>query len=125
MVEIIDDDLERVQEGINRSAFERLLTAICEGHIDAVFASAASPDSSERPRPAHRDRVVWTCPSSQTTTEIHDPRHPNDLNLIPLEGFDQLRYYPAQLCAAQFARGRNALGRALPVPNAQRLSSIN
>ena len=37
-VEVIDDDLGRSGGGINRPGFERLLAAICEGPVGAVFA---------------------------------------------------------------------------------------
>ena len=48
-VEIIDDDLGRSAGGINRPGFERLLAAICEGRVGAVFAIEASrADSSGR-----------------------------------------------------------------------------
>jgi len=39
-VEIIDDDLGRSGGGINRSGFERLLAAICEGRVGAVFCAS-------------------------------------------------------------------------------------
>src|SRR5262249_49940468 len=41
-VEVIDDDLGRSGGGINRPGFERLLAAICEGRVGAVFATEAS-----------------------------------------------------------------------------------
>ena len=41
-VEVIDDDLGRSGGGINRPGFERLLAAICEGRVGAVFAIEAS-----------------------------------------------------------------------------------
>src|SRR5215471_5658382 len=37
-VEVIDDDLGRSGGGIKRPGFERLLAAICEGRVGAVFA---------------------------------------------------------------------------------------
>ncbi|HEX4618038.1 MAG TPA: recombinase family protein [Stellaceae bacterium] len=40
--QIIDDDLGRSGGGINRPGFERLLAAICEGRVGAVFAIEAS-----------------------------------------------------------------------------------
>src|SRR6266576_2872124 len=42
MVEVIDDDLGRSGGGINRPGFERLLAAIGEGRVGAVFAIEAS-----------------------------------------------------------------------------------
>ena len=41
-VEVIDDDLGRSGGGINRPGFERLLAAICEARVGAVFAIEAS-----------------------------------------------------------------------------------
>jgi DNA invertase Pin-like site-specific DNA recombinase len=41
-VVVIDDDLGRSGSGVSRPGFERLLTAICEGRIGAVFAIEAS-----------------------------------------------------------------------------------
>src|SRR6201985_3408624 len=41
-VEVIDDDLGRSGGGINRPGFERLLAAICESRVGAVFAIEAS-----------------------------------------------------------------------------------
>ena len=41
-VEVIDDDLGRSGGGSSRPGFERLLSAICEGRVGAVFAIEAS-----------------------------------------------------------------------------------
>ena len=41
-VDIIDDDLGRSGGGTARPGFERLLAAICEGRVGAVFAIEAS-----------------------------------------------------------------------------------
>src|ERR1700680_2225113 len=41
-VEVVDDDLGRSGGGITRPGFERLLAAICEGRVGAVFAIEAS-----------------------------------------------------------------------------------
>ena len=41
-VTVIDDDLGRSGSGVNRPGFERLLAAICEGRVGAVFAIEAS-----------------------------------------------------------------------------------
>ena len=46
-VEIIDDDLGRSGGGINRAGFERLLAAICEGRVGAVFARRAHSQRRE------------------------------------------------------------------------------
>src|SRR5918997_386358 len=41
-VTVIDDDLGRSGSGVSRPGFERLLAAICEGRVGAVFAVEAS-----------------------------------------------------------------------------------
>lgn len=41
-VTVIDDDLGRSGSGVRRPGFERLLAAICEGRVGAVFAIEAS-----------------------------------------------------------------------------------
>src|SRR5207245_10960905 len=41
-VEVIDNDLGRSGGGISRPGFERLLAAICEGRVGAVFGVEAS-----------------------------------------------------------------------------------
>jgi hypothetical protein len=41
-VVVIDHDLGRSGSGVSRPGFERLLAAICEGHVGAVFAIEAS-----------------------------------------------------------------------------------
>ena len=41
-VEVIDDDLGRSGSGVSRPGFERLLAAICQGRVGAVFAIEAS-----------------------------------------------------------------------------------
>jgi DNA invertase Pin-like site-specific DNA recombinase len=57
-VTVIDDDLGRSGSGVSRPGFERLLAAICEGRVGAVFAIEAS-------------RL---------------PRHPNDRLLLGMKG---------------------------------------
>ncbi len=39
---VIDEDLGRSGSGVRRPGFERLLAAICEGRVGAVFAVEAS-----------------------------------------------------------------------------------
>ncbi len=41
-VEVVDDDLGRSGGGVTRPGFERLLAAICDGRVGAVFAIEAS-----------------------------------------------------------------------------------
>src|SRR5438445_17508 len=87
MVEVIDDDLGRSGGGINRPGFERLLAAICEGRVGAVFAIEAS-------RLARNGRdwhtliefcgLVGTIIVDEDGT--YDPRHPNDRLLLGIKG---------------------------------------
>jgi len=87
MVEVIDDDLGRSGSGINRPGFERLLAAICEGRVGAVFAIEAS-------RLARNGRdwhtliefcgLVGTIIVDEDGT--YDPRHPNDRLLLGMKG---------------------------------------
>ena len=87
MVEVIDDDLGRSGGGINRPGFERLLAAICEGRVGAVFAIEAS-------RLARNGRdwhtliefcgLVGTIIVDEDGT--YDPRHPNDRLLLGMKG---------------------------------------
>jgi len=58
-VEIIDDDLGRSGGGIARPGFERLLAAICEARVGALFAIEASRLARNGSRLAHPDRVLW------------------------------------------------------------------
>jgi DNA invertase Pin-like site-specific DNA recombinase len=48
-VTVIDDDLGRSGSGVSRPGFEKLLAAICEGRVGAVFAIEVS-------RPARNGR---------------------------------------------------------------------
>ena len=41
-IDVIDDDLGRSGDGRPRAGFDRLLRAVCEGHVGAVFSSEAS-----------------------------------------------------------------------------------
>jgi hypothetical protein len=45
-IEVIDDDLGRSGSGVSRPGFERLLAAICEGRVGAVFAIEASQSTA-------------------------------------------------------------------------------
>src|SRR5258707_1625196 len=87
MVEVIDDDLGRSGGGINRPGFERLLAAICEGRVGAVFAIEPS-----RLVPNGRDwhTLVEFCVLVRTIIVdedgTYDPRHPNDRLLLGMKG---------------------------------------
>ena len=87
MVEVIDDDLGRSGGGINRPGFERLLAAICEGRVGAVFAIEASR-LARNGRDWHT--LIEFCGLVGTIIVdedgIYDPRHPNDRLLLGMKG---------------------------------------
>jgi DNA invertase Pin-like site-specific DNA recombinase len=87
-VEVIDDDLGRSGSGsVERPGFGRLLTAVCEGSIGAVFALEAS-------RLARNNRdwhhLIDLCAMTDTLVidedGIYDPRQINDRLLLGLKG---------------------------------------
>jgi DNA invertase Pin-like site-specific DNA recombinase len=86
-VTVIDDDLGRSGAGVGRPGFERLLAAICEGRVGAVFVIEAS-------RLARNGRDWHTLSEfcSQVGTAIvdedgvYEPRHPNDRLLLGMKG---------------------------------------
>src|SRR4030081_3491029 len=86
-VEVIDDDLGRSGGGINRPGFERLLAAICEGRVGAVFAVEASR-LARNGRDWHT--LIEFCGLVGTIIVdedgIYDPRHPNDRLLLGMKG---------------------------------------
>jgi DNA invertase Pin-like site-specific DNA recombinase len=86
-IEVIDDDLGRSGGGINRPGFERLLGAICEGRVGAVFAIEASR-LARNGRDWHT--LIEFCGLVGTVIVdedgIYDPRHPNDRLLLGMKG---------------------------------------
>ena len=86
-VEVIDDDLGRSAGGVNRPGFERLLTAICEGRVGAVFAIEASR-LARNGRDWHT--LIEFCGLVGTILidedGVYDPRHPNDRLLLGMKG---------------------------------------
>jgi len=86
-VEIVDDDLGRSGGGISRPGFERLLAAICEGRVGAVFAIEASR-LARNGRDWHT--LIEFCGFVGTIIVdedgIYDPRHPNDRLLLGMKG---------------------------------------
>ena len=86
-VTVINDDLGRSGSGVSRPGFERLLAAICEGRVGAVFAIEAS-------RLARNGRdwhtliefcgLVGTVIIDEDGT--YEPRHPNDRLLLGMKG---------------------------------------
>jgi DNA invertase Pin-like site-specific DNA recombinase len=86
-VEIIDDNLGRSGSGIARPGFERLLAAICEARVGAVFAIEASR-LARNGRDWHT--LIEFCGLVGTIIVdgdgIYDPRHPNDRLLLGMKG---------------------------------------
>ena len=78
-VVVVDDDLGRSGSGISRPGFERLLAAICEGRVGAVFAIEASR-LARNGRDWHT--LIEFCGLVNTLIVdedgTYDPRHPND-----------------------------------------------
>src|SRR5499426_2716995 len=86
-VTVIDDDLGRSGSGVSRPGFERLLAAICEGRVGAVFAIEASR-LARNGRDWHT--LIEFCGLVGTVIVdedgIYDPRHPNDRLLLGMKG---------------------------------------
>jgi DNA invertase Pin-like site-specific DNA recombinase len=86
-VEVIDDDLGRSGGGTRRLGFERLVAAICDGQVGAVFATEASR-LARNGRDWHT--LIEFCGLVGTITVdkdgIYDPRHPNDRLLLGMKG---------------------------------------
>jgi DNA invertase Pin-like site-specific DNA recombinase len=86
-VEVVDDDLGRSGGGITRPGFERLLTAICEERVGAVFAIEASR-LARNGRDWHT--LIEFCGLVGTVIVdedgIYDPRHSNDRLLLGMKG---------------------------------------
>ena len=86
-VEVIDDDLGRSGGGITRPGFERLIAAICAGHVGAVLAIEASR-LARNGRDWHT--LIEFCGLVGTIIVdedgIYDPRHPNDRLLLGMKG---------------------------------------
>src|SRR6202521_1986773 len=86
-VTVIDDDLGRSGSGVSRPGFERLLAAICEGRVGAVFAIEASR-LARNGRDWHT--LIEFCGLVGTVIVdedgIYDPRHSNDRLLLGMKG---------------------------------------
>src|SRR5271157_977267 len=86
-VVVIDDDLGRSGSGVSRPGFERLLAAICEGRIGAVFAIEASR-LARNGRDWHT--LIEFCGLVGTIIidedGVYDPRLPNDRLLLGMKG---------------------------------------
>ncbi len=86
-VVVIDDDLGRSGSGVSRPGFERLLAAICEGRIGAVFAIESSR-LARNGRDWHT--LIEFCGLVGTIIVdedgVYDPRQPNDRLLLGMKG---------------------------------------
>src|ERR1700680_901680 len=86
-VTFIDDDLGRSGSGVSRPGFERLLAAICEGRVGAVFAIEASR-LARNGRDWHT--LIEFCGLVGTVIVdedgVYEPRHPNDRLLLGMKG---------------------------------------
>src|SRR6202165_4797328 len=86
-VTAIDDDLGRSGSGISRPGCERLLAAICEGGVGAVFAIEASR-LARNGRDWHT--LIEFCGLVGTVIVdedgVYEPRHPNDRLLLGMKG---------------------------------------
>src|SRR5215469_2035922 len=86
-VTVIDDDLGRSGSGVSRPGFERLLAAICEGRVGAVFAIEASR-LARNGRDWHT--LIEFCGLVGTVIVdedgVYEPRHPNDRLLLGMKG---------------------------------------
>jgi DNA invertase Pin-like site-specific DNA recombinase len=86
-VVVIDDDLGRSGSGVSRPGFERLLAAICEGRVGAVFAIEVSR-LARNGRDWHT--LIEFCGLVGTIIVdedgVYDPRYPNDRLLLGMKG---------------------------------------
>ena len=86
-VVVIDHDLGRSGSGVSRPGFERLLAAICEGRVGAVFAIEASR-LARNGRDWHT--LIEFCGLVGTLIVdedgVYEPRHPNDRLLLGMKG---------------------------------------
>jgi excisionase family DNA binding protein len=86
-VVVIDDDLGRSGGGVTRPGFERLLAAICEGRVGAVFAVEASR-LARNGRDWHTLLEFCGLVGCLLADEdgLYDPRLPNDRLLLGMKG---------------------------------------
>lgn len=86
-VQVIDDDLGRSGGGITRPGFEKLLAAICERHVGAVFSIEASR-LARNGRDWHTLLEFCGLVGTLIVDEdgIYDPRMPNDRLVLGMKG---------------------------------------
>ena len=84
---IIDDDLGRSGGGVHRPGFERLLAALCEGIVGAVFCIEASR-LARNGRDWHTLLEFCRLVDALIVDEdgVYDPRQPNDRLLLGMKG---------------------------------------
>lgn len=86
-VVVVDDDLGRSGAGVHRPGFERLLAALCEGAVGAVFCIEASR-LARNGRDWHTLLEFCRLVDALIVDEdgIYDPRQPNDRLLLGMKG---------------------------------------
>jgi DNA invertase Pin-like site-specific DNA recombinase len=84
---VIDDDLGRSGGGVYRPGFERLLAALCEGIVGAVFCIEASR-LARNGRDWHTLLEFCRLVDALIVDEdgVYDPRQPNDRLLLGMKG---------------------------------------
>ena len=84
---VIDDDLGRSGGGAHRPGFERLLAALCEGTVGAVFCIEASR-LARNGRDWHTLLEFCRLVDTLLVDEdgVYDPRQPNDRLLLGMKG---------------------------------------
>jgi excisionase family DNA binding protein len=86
-VTVIDDDLGRSGGGVHRPGFERLLAALCEGSVGAVFCIEASR-LARNGRDWHTLLEFCRLVDALIVDEdgVYDARQPNDRLLLGMKG---------------------------------------
>jgi len=86
-VQVIDEDQGRSGTGVHRPGFERLLTALCEGQVGAVFCIEASR-LARNGRDWHTLLEFCRLVDALIVDEegIYDARQPNDRLLLGMKG---------------------------------------
>jgi len=84
---VIDEDLGQSGSGVHRPGFERLLAALCEGNVGAVFCIEASR-LARNGRDWHTLLEFCRLVNALIIDEdgIYDPRQPNDRLLLGMKG---------------------------------------
>jgi DNA invertase Pin-like site-specific DNA recombinase len=86
-VVVVDDDLGRSGGGVHRPGFERLLAALCEGNVGAVFCIEASR-LARNGRDWHTLLEFCRLVDTLIVDEdgVYDPRQPNDRLVLGMKG---------------------------------------